>query len=111
MPISIKFGPLIILSCCLFLPGVSIFYFNNVASYIKVDQLFLIKALNILLNNSAKGNSDFILTDGFLERHAGDIRNTGLMERAYLEMIRKDDNYDYDGNELLVILHRRPSFS
>jgi len=32
------------------------------------------------------------------------------MEQAYLQMIRKEDHYDHDGSELLVILSRRSSF-
>ncbi len=85
-------------------------YFSNVGSYLKVDKLFLVKALTVLLENAAKGTADFILNEEFLEQRHTDIRNTGLMERAYLEMIRKEDHYDHDGSELLVILKRRTSF-
>lgn len=79
-------------------------YFNNVDSYISADRLFLVKALKVL------AGKDYILSDEFFEHHAADIRNTGLMEQAYLEMIHKEDHYDHDGSELLVILKRRSSF-
>lgn len=79
-------------------------YFHNINSYLKYDKLFLIKALKALTGK------DYILSDQFFETHATDIRNTGLMEKAYLEMICKEDHYDYDGSELAVILNLRPSF-
>ncbi len=79
-------------------------YFNNVNSYIKYDKLFLLNALKVL------AGKDYILNDKFFETHAADIRNTGLMEQAYLEMIRKENHYDHDGSELTVILKLRPSF-
>ena len=85
-------------------------YFSNADNYIKVDKLFLVKALKVLLNNASTGTGDFILNDEFMERHANDIRSTSLMEKAYLEMISKEDHYDHDGSELLVILKRRPTF-
>lgn len=90
--------------------GRAYLYFSNVASYLETDHLFLTKAIKTLLNNNAMGVSDFIIHDDFLQRHGNDIRDTGLMEQLYLEMIRKEDHYDYDGNELHVILKRRPSF-
>ncbi|SHM93434.1 hypothetical protein [Mucilaginibacter sp. OK098] len=85
-------------------------YFGNVTSYLRIDPLFLIKALRVLLANSAAGISDFILHEEFLERHVNDIRNTGLLEQVYLAMIAKEDHYDHDGSELMVVLKRRPSF-
>ena len=85
-------------------------YFSNVSSYLKNDPLFLIKALKVLLANSAAGTSDFILNGEFLEQHENDIRDTGLMEKVYLAMLDKEDHYDHDGSELMVVLRRRPSF-
>lgn len=85
-------------------------YFSNVASYLKIDRLFLIKALRVLIANIESGKSDYILNDEFFENHENDVRDTGLMEKAYLQMLKKEDHYDFDGSELMVILKRRPSF-
>ncbi len=85
-------------------------YFSNLSDYLEIDPLFLVKALKVLITNSAAGTNDFILHDDFLEKHADDIRNTGLMEQVYLIMQKKEDHYDYDGSELMTVLKRRPSF-
>lgn len=85
--------------------------FQNSVHYLKFDPEFLYKAISTLLTNVAVTNLEFTLHYDFIETNFSNLNSDiQLAENLYLHLEDAEDNYDYEGSELLFLLKLNPKF-
>jgi hypothetical protein len=93
------------------LKGRNSFSFHNSAHYNIFDPDFLYKAISALLSGVATETVEFTLGYDFIEKNYASLKSDiVLAENLYLHLEDSENNYDYEGSELLFLLNQDPKF-